>query len=621
MALMVPALAQAPAGSGFDAHGFRLAAHDADLRDPLVVQRPGALEAGSAFVGGLLEYAAQPLVFRTPTGTVTELDDLVVANLSAGYAPVRTLRLDVFLPLHLYGEDRSGGFVGFGVGDVRATALMQLVEPGSTGLGTAVVAHLDLPTGRPGVWLGQTTVAGGIGLALTQEFERLTLGASAGSQLRPNTRPEERPAPTKGGDAFAWGISVGYLVGERGGLTAEIHGEVAIEDDVRAAVGVPVEALLSMRRVEPSGAFLTAGIGAGLTRGAGAAPLRLVLGGGFGAKPGPADMDGDGIGDYEDACPATPEVVNGFLDEDGCRDTVPHLRVRALLPDGTPAEDATLVVKGPGHRAEGRGELGVRSELLGPDTVWEAEARVGACLRGAASVQVPSSGGELDLWVPLEIHRDGRLLVEVFGPDGASVPGATVQFRSEDPACSPSRFEGISEGIGQVELGPGTHFAFIVAEGYAIHQTSFTMEPGEERTIRVTLQPALAQLETDAMTGDSVIRIKEKVFFDTGEATIQERSFPLLDQVASVILAHGVRRLEVAGHTDAKGDAEANRQLSQARAEAVRAYLIEHGGVDPDVLVARGYGEEQPIADNRTPAGRAANRRVEFRVLGEGDAP
>jgi OOP family OmpA-OmpF porin len=75
-------------------------------------------------------------------------------------------------------------------------------------------------------------------------------------------------------------------------------------------------------------------------------------------------------------------------------------------------------------------------------------------------------------------------------------------------------------------------------------------------------------------------------------------------------------RLEIAAHTDSVGDAAVNMKLSQRRAAAVVKYLVQRG-VGPNVVSAKGYGELQPIADNASEAGRAENRRVEFRVIGE----
>jgi len=72
--------------------------------------------------------------------------------------------------------------------------------------------------------------------------------------------------------------------------------------------------------------------------------------------------------------------------------------------------------------------------------------------------------------------------------------------------------------------------------------------------------------------------------------------------------------IEIAGYTDNTGDSVANIQLSQQRAEAVRAALIE-AGVDPSMLVAKGYGSASPIAGNDTLEGRFRNRRIEYRVI------
>jgi outer membrane protein OmpA-like peptidoglycan-associated protein len=107
------------------------------------------------------------------------------------------------------------------------------------------------------------------------------------------------------------------------------------------------------------------------------------------------------------------------------------------------------------------------------------------------------------------------------------------------------------------------------------------------------------------------IELKQTVFFDFNKAKIKRVSYPLLDDVAHAMADNPTIKVEIGGHTDSVGNDAFNLKLSQARAEAVRDYLIGKG-ISSDRMVPKGYGETQPIADNRFAAGRAQNRRVEF---------
>ena len=116
------------------------------------------------------------------------------------------------------------------------------------------------------------------------------------------------------------------------------------------------------------------------------------------------------------------------------------------------------------------------------------------------------------------------------------------------------------------------------------------------------------------------ITITDKIYFDTGKATIQERSFELLDAIAALLVARDdIKRLRIEGHTDDVGPAEMNRRLSSERASAVASYLSEKG-VAPDRLEALGVGEDEPIDNNKTAKGRANNRRVEFEIVEYNDS-
>ncbi len=108
--------------------------------------------------------------------------------------------------------------------------------------------------------------------------------------------------------------------------------------------------------------------------------------------------------------------------------------------------------------------------------------------------------------------------------------------------------------------------------------------------------------------------VLEGLSFEVDSAALRRSSYPILDRAAELLLSYDQLRAEVAGHTDDVGPAAHNRKLSRARAETVRAYLID-AGVAASSLSARGYGESRPVADNATEAGRRANRRVVLRIL------
>ncbi len=126
--------------------------------------------------------------------------------------------------------------------------------------------------------------------------------------------------------------------------------------------------------------------------------------------------------------------------------------------------------------------------------------------------------------------------------------------------------------------------------------------PDEEALVRI-----------DEAAGCIVVR--ERIHFDTGKATLSADSFPILNRIADLLLRRDdVGPIEIQGHTDERGEAEANRSLSQRRAETVRRFLVNRG-VDGERLLARGYGEDQPLRDGHDEESWAENRRVEFHIL------
>lgn len=116
-------------------------------------------------------------------------------------------------------------------------------------------------------------------------------------------------------------------------------------------------------------------------------------------------------------------------------------------------------------------------------------------------------------------------------------------------------------------------------------------------------------------TGCSIVAIElEGINFEPKSFELTQESKVILDEAMATIITRPELQIEVQAHTDYKGSGKINQQLSEQRALSVKAYLISKG-VNENQLTAKGYGESQPIADNKTEEGRAKNRRVELKVI------
>jgi len=114
-----------------------------------------------------------------------------------------------------------------------------------------------------------------------------------------------------------------------------------------------------------------------------------------------------------------------------------------------------------------------------------------------------------------------------------------------------------------------------------------------------------------AVVTDCEVKITQQIHFETNKDKIRPESYPVLDAVADVLGKNPKITLEVQGHTDNKGAAAYNKDLSNRRAQSVMKYLIAHG-VTNARLTALGYGMERPLVDNGSASNRTLNRRVQF---------
>jgi len=250
------------------------------------------------------------------------------------------------------------------------------------------------------------------------------------------------------------------------------------------------------------------------------------------AKPGPGDLDGDGILDDVDQCPRVAEDLDNWKDEDGCPEDDNDEDGLADKVDQCPVEP------------EDRDNFEDDDGCPDPDNDRDGLAdKVDACPKDPEDVD----GFEDDDGCPdFDDDKDGILEPTDKCPKEYGVP----------PDGCPKKY-------------------------------------------------------TNVVVTQTKIEIKQTVYFDTNKAKIKAVSFSLLDEVAQALKDNPTIKVEVQGHTDSQGNDAFNKKLSQQRAESVRTYLIK-GGIVSNRMTAKGYGEDQPLADNRTNQGRSQNRRVEF---------
>ena len=267
--------------------------------------------------------------------------------------------------------------------------------------------------------------------------------------------------------------------------------------------------------------------------------------------------------------PLTPEVTftksNGDVRFDGVLPSGSDIDA-ALAELGTTSSDLTTGAEGDGG-AWSQGLTGVNTLLGAYD---EAEGRL---TEGQIEIEGKLAPGQT-------VEQLGQWAPEFLGSDWNIALGGT-EVEAE-------------EGTTRVNLGSGEDE--VLARGFWLPQLSF--EPSV---------PACTSKATEALQA-------EKITFVTGSADIDAKARRILNRLSAVAircLGEEGLTLEIAGHTDSVGNDEANRTLSEARAAAVTAALVERG-VSAEAMTSLGFGEAAPIADNSTPEGRAQNRRIDF---------
>jgi outer membrane protein OmpA-like peptidoglycan-associated protein len=299
------------------------------------------------------------------------------------------------------------------------------------------------------------------------------------------------------------------------------------------------------------------------------------------------DTDKDKIPDRRDTCPTEAEDYDEFEDEDGCPDLDNDADGIPDTEDACPieAEDVDTFEDGDGC----------------PDPDNDADG----ILDG--SDQCPLESGPENTGGCPDADSDGIADLTDRCPEDAG----DLKFAG----CPDTDEDGLADPDDECPTESGPLEAFGCPDLDNDHVPNYRDECPEKPA-----QAGIDPMRSNGcptrvyVTADS-INLEEKVYFSSGRATIQRRSYGLLDDIAAVLNQYpAIKKVRVEGHTDSQGNDDYNMRLSQDRAQAVVDYLASHG-VEADRLVAKGFGETKPIADNGTSDGRAKNRRVAITIL------
>lgn len=220
----------------------------------------------------------------------------------------------------------------------------------------------------------------------------------------------------------------------------------------------------------------------------------------------------------------------------------------------------------------------------------------------------------VDVDCPLEsLPKLGNIVGQVKdGEGGAPVAGAIVRLSD----ASGKALSATADGSGNFtfkDLGPGPVTLKTEAGGYMHHVDTVEVRVSDDNRTNITINKR-PKLQLVKVQGNE-IRVSKQIHFETDSAKILGDSNSLMEEITDVLVrTPTIKKVEIQGHTDNTGTRERNIQLSEARANAVKTWLVG-AGVDGNRLVAKGYGQDRPLAPNVTAANRTKNRRVQFIIL------
>ncbi len=543
---------------------------------------------GRASLGVVTDYSYRSLVnYRGSDGAVLAsiVRNQLLVHPGATFTFADRVRVGLSIPIQLHiDEGRPGAINGvtyvptenLAVGDVRLGVDVRLFGEKGGAIQGAIGAQLFVPSGSPNAYTGDGEPRALPRFMVAGQSGNLAYAGRLGLMIR--GRDEPFGDGRIGTEAQA-GLSAGYATKDGRLLVGpELYGNTVVSSgSAFQARTTPAELLLGIHWNASDEIRIGAGAGMGLTRGYGAAVARGLFS--LEWVPGDAkeeadkaktdDRDQDGVPDVDDACGFVPGPKSDDPTRNGCP---------AVDSDGDHVADDVDAC---------RFVAGAHS----------ADARLNGC---------PPDADEDG------IHDNEDACPKEKGPHSSDPKTNGCPVTDKDGDGVTDKEDACPDKPGVKTLDPKTNGCpdpdkdkdGVLNDVDACPDQAGTPDPDPKKNGC-----------PKAILEGKQIRITDQVRFATGKAQIVgPESEAVLKAILEVLQAHPeVKKVRVEGHTDNQGAAEANKKLSQARAESVVKWLTDKG-IDKSRLGAAGFGQEKPLGPNTTEEGRSQNRRVELHV-------